>query len=155
MSFYFNRKLEKCLIHPTRTFLRNADVQRVPLKPTLKNLPIRNAMKIIGQTLEPPPAVGITVEYVQFVILKAVEGSTIVWWPAGNAAIKVLITSLSIIVLFKVLFIAAHYSCLNGDDMMLKMYPDNTWQCPHCKTCVVCYETSNAVSVWEFFSKIG
>lgn len=38
----------------------------------------------------------------------------------------------------------AHYSCLNGDDMMLKMYPDNTWQCPHCKTCVVCYETSDA-----------
>ncbi|XP_056645491.1 uncharacterized protein LOC130450848 [Diorhabda sublineata] len=38
----------------------------------------------------------------------------------------------------------AHYSCLNGDDMMLKMYPDNTWQCPHCKTCVVCFETSDA-----------
>ncbi|XP_018579889.1 PHD finger protein 10 isoform X2 [Anoplophora glabripennis] len=38
----------------------------------------------------------------------------------------------------------AHFSCLNGDDMMLKMYPDNTWQCPHCKTCVVCYETSDA-----------
>ncbi|XP_066145937.1 sterile alpha motif domain-containing protein 1 [Euwallacea fornicatus] len=38
----------------------------------------------------------------------------------------------------------AHYACLNGDDMMLKMYPDNTWQCPHCKTCVVCYETSDA-----------
>lgn len=38
----------------------------------------------------------------------------------------------------------AHYSCLNGDDMMLRMYPDNTWQCPHCKTCVICYETSDA-----------
>ncbi|XP_023011670.1 L(3)mbt interactor in ovarian somatic cells [Leptinotarsa decemlineata] len=38
----------------------------------------------------------------------------------------------------------AHFSCLNGDDMMLKLYPDNTWQCPHCKTCVVCYETSDA-----------
>ncbi|XP_060528253.1 uncharacterized protein LOC132703150 [Cylas formicarius] len=38
----------------------------------------------------------------------------------------------------------AHFSCLNGDDMMLKMYPDNTWQCPHCKTCVVCFETSDA-----------
>ncbi|KAJ8918794.1 hypothetical protein NQ315_011078 [Exocentrus adspersus] len=38
----------------------------------------------------------------------------------------------------------AHFSCLNGEDMMLKMYPDNTWQCPHCKTCVVCYETSDA-----------
>ncbi|KAL1498239.1 hypothetical protein ABEB36_009070 [Hypothenemus hampei] len=38
----------------------------------------------------------------------------------------------------------AHYGCLNGDDMMLKMYPDNTWQCPHCKTCVVCFETSDA-----------
>lgn len=36
-------------------------------------------------------------------------------------------------------------SCLNGDNnMMLKMYPDNTWQCPHCKTCCVCFETSNA-----------
>lgn len=39
----------------------------------------------------------------------------------------------------------AHFSCLNsGDNMMLKMYPDNTWQCPHCKTCCVCYETSDA-----------
>ncbi|XP_050310473.1 uncharacterized protein LOC126746321 [Anthonomus grandis grandis] len=38
----------------------------------------------------------------------------------------------------------AHFGCLNGDDMMLRMYPDNTWQCPHCKTCVVCYETSDA-----------
>ncbi|XP_044754946.1 uncharacterized protein LOC123313907 isoform X2 [Coccinella septempunctata] len=38
----------------------------------------------------------------------------------------------------------AHYSCLNGDDMMLKMHPDNTWQCPHCKTCSICYETANA-----------
>ncbi|CAH0556071.1 unnamed protein product [Brassicogethes aeneus] len=38
----------------------------------------------------------------------------------------------------------AHFSCLNGDDMMLRMYPDNTWQCPHCKTCVVCVETSDA-----------
>nr|CAH7755326.1 unnamed protein product [Callosobruchus chinensis]CAH7756301.1 unnamed protein product [Callosobruchus chinensis] len=38
----------------------------------------------------------------------------------------------------------AHYSCLNGDDMMLKMHPDNTWQCPQCKTCVVCFETSDA-----------
>lgn len=40
----------------------------------------------------------------------------------------------------------AHYSCLNNnDDMMLKMYPDNSWQCPHCKTCVVCFETADAV----------
>uniref|UniRef100_A0A1Y1M3B8 PHD-type domain-containing protein n=1 Tax=Photinus pyralis TaxID=7054 RepID=A0A1Y1M3B8_PHOPY len=38
----------------------------------------------------------------------------------------------------------AHVNCLNGDDMMLKMYPDNTWQCPHCKTCCVCFETSDA-----------
>lgn len=38
----------------------------------------------------------------------------------------------------------AHFSCLNGDDMMLKLGPDNSWQCPHCKTCVVCFETSNA-----------
>ncbi|KAI4461363.1 polycomb group protein [Holotrichia oblita] len=38
----------------------------------------------------------------------------------------------------------AHFSCLNGEDMMLRMYPDNTWQCPHCKTCVICYETSDA-----------
>ncbi|KAL3269923.1 hypothetical protein HHI36_008980 [Cryptolaemus montrouzieri] len=41
----------------------------------------------------------------------------------------------------------AHYSCLNGDDMMLKMYPDNTWQCPHCKTCVICFETADAGSL--------
>ncbi|KAK9880062.1 hypothetical protein WA026_008576 [Henosepilachna vigintioctopunctata] len=41
----------------------------------------------------------------------------------------------------------AHYSCLNGDDMMLKMYPDNTWQCPHCKTCVICVETADAGSL--------
>ncbi|CAG9834986.1 unnamed protein product [Diabrotica balteata] len=41
----------------------------------------------------------------------------------------------------------AHFSCLNGEDMMLKMYPDNTWQCPHCKTCVVCFETSNSGSL--------
>ncbi|KRT84808.1 PHD finger motif containing protein [Oryctes borbonicus] len=38
----------------------------------------------------------------------------------------------------------AHFSCLNGEDMMLGMCPDNTWQCPHCKTCVTCYETSDA-----------
>ncbi|KAF2882967.1 hypothetical protein ILUMI_23195 [Ignelater luminosus] len=38
----------------------------------------------------------------------------------------------------------AHVSCLNGEDMMLKMYPDNTWQCPHCKTCCICFETSDA-----------
>ncbi|XP_025837285.1 PHD finger protein 10-like isoform X2 [Agrilus planipennis] len=42
----------------------------------------------------------------------------------------------------------AHFSCLNGDDnMMLRMYPDNTWQCPHCKTCVICFETSDAGSL--------
>ncbi|RZC34820.1 histone acetyltransferase KAT6A [Asbolus verrucosus] len=34
--------------------------------------------------------------------------------------------------------------CLNGEDMMLRMHPDSTWQCPHCKSCVVCYETSDA-----------
>ena len=45
--------------------------------------------------------------------------------------------------------ILAHFSCLNGDDMMLRMYPDNTWQCPHCKTCVYCYETSDAVSEFK------
>ncbi|CAG9764822.1 unnamed protein product [Ceutorhynchus assimilis] len=38
----------------------------------------------------------------------------------------------------------AHHKCLNGDDMMLKMSPDNTWQCTNCKTCVVCFQTSNA-----------
>ncbi|KAH1009928.1 hypothetical protein HUJ04_002219 [Dendroctonus ponderosae] len=38
----------------------------------------------------------------------------------------------------------SHYGCLNGDDMMLKLCPDNTWQCPHCKICVECFETSNA-----------
>lgn len=42
----------------------------------------------------------------------------------------------------------AHLSCLNGDDMMLKTYPDNTWQCPHCKTCSVCYETSSAGTLY-------
>ncbi|KAJ8984992.1 hypothetical protein NQ317_016903 [Molorchus minor] len=56
------------------------------------------------------------------------------WLLAGNAVIKVR----------KSEFLFPHFSCLNGDDMMLKMYPDNTWQCPHCKTCVVCYETSDA-----------
>lgn len=38
----------------------------------------------------------------------------------------------------------AHVGCLNSGDMMLRMSPDNTWQCPHCKTCVVCYETSGS-----------
>ncbi|GLV44462.1 uncharacterized protein CBL_10266 [Carabus blaptoides fortunei] len=38
----------------------------------------------------------------------------------------------------------AHVSCLNTEEGILRMYPDNTWQCPHCKTCVVCYETSDS-----------
>lgn len=46
----------------------------------------------------------------------------------------------------------AHYDCLNTEDGMLRLSPDNTWQCPHCKTCVVCYETmrSDAVSSINF-----
>lgn len=38
----------------------------------------------------------------------------------------------------------AHVSCLNSGGMMLRISPDNTWQCPHCKTCSVCYETSGS-----------
>lgn len=30
---------------------------------------------------------------------------------------------------------------------MLRLRPDNTWQCPHCKTCVVCIETTDAVNI--------
>ncbi|XP_014365648.2 uncharacterized protein LOC106716614 [Papilio machaon] len=38
----------------------------------------------------------------------------------------------------------AHLSCLQTGSGILKPRPDNTWQCPHCKTCVVCYETNDA-----------
>ncbi|CAH1122678.1 unnamed protein product [Ceutorhynchus assimilis] len=38
----------------------------------------------------------------------------------------------------------AHYECLNSDDMMQKLNPNNSWTCPHCKTCVTCFETSKA-----------
>ncbi|CAG4941979.1 unnamed protein product [Parnassius apollo] len=38
----------------------------------------------------------------------------------------------------------AHLSCLQSGSGILKPRPDNTWQCPHCKTCVVCYETNDA-----------
>lgn len=40
----------------------------------------------------------------------------------------------------------AHLSCLQSGSGILKPRPDNTWQCPHCKTCVVCCETNDAVS---------
>lgn len=40
----------------------------------------------------------------------------------------------------------AHLSCLQNGSGILKLHPDNTWQCPHCKTCVVCCETNDAVS---------
>lgn len=42
-------------------------------------------------------------------------------------------------------YVSAHPSCL-PDDGMLRLRPDNTWQCPHCKTCVVCIETADAVN---------
>lgn len=41
----------------------------------------------------------------------------------------------------------AHLSCLQAGSGILKPRPDNTWQCPHCKTCVVCCETNDAVSL--------
>lgn len=44
----------------------------------------------------------------------------------------------------------AHLSCLQSGSGILKPRPDNTWQCPHCKTCVVCCETNDAVSISDF-----
>ncbi|XP_059059698.1 histone-lysine N-methyltransferase 2C-like isoform X1 [Achroia grisella] len=38
----------------------------------------------------------------------------------------------------------AHLSCLQSGSGILKPRPDNTWQCPHCKTCLVCCETNDA-----------
>ncbi|XP_028038561.1 histone-lysine N-methyltransferase 2D-like isoform X2 [Bombyx mandarina] len=38
----------------------------------------------------------------------------------------------------------AHISCLQSGSNILKPRPDNTWQCPHCKTCVICCETNDA-----------
>lgn len=38
----------------------------------------------------------------------------------------------------------AHLTCLQ--DGILKLHPDSSWRCPHCKTCVTCCETSDAVS---------
>ncbi|GBP25790.1 PHD finger protein 10 [Eumeta japonica] len=38
----------------------------------------------------------------------------------------------------------AHTSCLQSGSGILKLRPDNTWQCPHCKTCVICCETNDA-----------
>ncbi|XP_022816475.1 uncharacterized protein LOC111349557 isoform X2 [Spodoptera litura] len=38
----------------------------------------------------------------------------------------------------------AHLTCLQSGSGILKPRPDNTWQCPHCKTCVVCCETNDA-----------
>lgn len=40
-----------------------------------------------------------------------------------------------------------HMSCLQSGSSLLKPRPDNTWQCPDCKTCVVCCETNDAVSL--------
>lgn len=40
----------------------------------------------------------------------------------------------------------AHLRCLQSGSGILKPRPDNTWQCPHCKTCVICCETNDAVS---------
>lgn len=45
----------------------------------------------------------------------------------------------------------AHLSCLQSGSGILKPRPDNTWQCPHCKTCVVCCETNDAVSTYNLF----
>lgn len=45
----------------------------------------------------------------------------------------------------------AHLSCLQSGSGILKPRPDNTWQCPHCKTCVVCCETNDAVSIVMFY----
>lgn len=42
----------------------------------------------------------------------------------------------------------AHLSCLQSGSGILKLHPDSTWQCPHCKTCVVCCETNDAVSLY-------
>lgn len=47
----------------------------------------------------------------------------------------------------------AHLSCLQSGSGILKPRPDNTWQCPHCKTCVVCCETNDAVSIIKLFYK--
>lgn len=50
----------------------------------------------------------------------------------------------------------AHLSCLQSGSGILKPRPDNTWQCPHCKTCVVCCETNDAVSIkWPCASHNG
>ncbi|XP_037978518.2 histone-lysine N-methyltransferase 2C isoform X1 [Plutella xylostella] len=38
----------------------------------------------------------------------------------------------------------AHLNCLQSGSGILKLRPDSTWQCPHCKTCVVCCETNDA-----------
>lgn len=45
----------------------------------------------------------------------------------------------------------AHLTCLQSGSGILKPRPDNTWQCPHCKTCVVCCETNDAVSLSTIF----
>lgn len=44
----------------------------------------------------------------------------------------------------------AHLTCLQSGSGILKPRPDNTWQCPHCKTCVVCCETNDAVSLTKY-----
>lgn len=46
----------------------------------------------------------------------------------------------------------AHLSCLQSGSGILKPRPDNTWQCPHCKTCVICCETNDAVSKQFLFN---
>lgn len=42
----------------------------------------------------------------------------------------------------------AHISCLDKNVGILRMKPDNTWQCPFCKTCVFCEETADSVCIY-------
>jgi hypothetical protein len=102
-----------------------------------------------GPIRAPPTVVENKVEFVLYATYKTKGDPTIGWWLVANVAIKVRFEKTTTLSEFTVLFLA-HYSCLNGEDMMLRMYPDNTWQCPHCKTCVVCFETSDAVSILAF-----
>lgn len=46
----------------------------------------------------------------------------------------------------------AHLTCLQDGTSILKLHPDNSWRCPHCKTCVTCCETSDAVSKFDFIN---
>jgi hypothetical protein len=96
-----------------------------------------------GPIRAPPTVAENKVEFVLYATYKTKGDPTIGWWLVANVAITVRFEKTTTLSEFTVLF-SAHYSCLNGEDMMLRMYPDNTWQCPHCKTCVVCFETSDA-----------